>query len=67
MTRQELQEQIYAKKSMLCVGLDTDMDKIPQHLREAEDPFFEFNKAIIEATHKYAVAYKPNTAFYEAY
>ena len=67
MTRQELQEQIYAKKSMLCVGLDTDIDKIPPHLKDVEDPVFEFNKAIIEATHEYTVAYKPNTAFYEAY
>lgn len=67
MTKQELQEQIKAKKSMLCVGLDTDIDKIPSHLKDAEDPVFEFNKAIIEATHKYTVAYKPNTAFYEAY
>ncbi|HAD97773.1 MAG TPA: orotidine-5'-phosphate decarboxylase [Cryomorphaceae bacterium] len=67
MTRQELQEQIRLKKSMLCVGLDTDLDKIPKHLLDTEDPVFEFNKAIIDATHPYTVAYKPNTAFYEAY
>ncbi len=51
---------------MLCVGLDTDITKIPQHLLDLDDPVFEFNKAIIDATHQYAVAYKPNTAFYEA-
>ena len=66
MTRQELITQIRKKKSMLCVGLDTDLEKIPSHLRELQDPVFEFNKAIIDATHSYAVAYKPNTAFYEA-
>ncbi len=67
MTRQELQEQIRQKKSMLCIGLDTDLDKIPDHLKSSEDPLFEFNKAIIDATHRYTVAYKPNIAFYEAY
>jgi len=66
MTRQELQEQIKKKKSLLCVGLDTDPDRIPAHLLDDEDPVFSFNKAIIDATHQYAVAYKPNIAFYEA-
>lgn len=59
--------QIRLKKSFLCVGLDTDLEKIPQHLLQEEDPIFAFNKAIIDATHKYCVAYKPNIAFYEAY
>lgn len=67
MTKQELQEQIRIKKSVLCVGLDTDLDKIPPHLKSTSDPIFEFNKAIIDATAKYTVAYKPNIAFYEAY
>ena len=66
MTTQQLTEQIHLKKSFLCVGLDTDLTKIPKHLLETEDPIFEFNKAIIDATHDLAVAYKPNTAFYEA-
>lgn len=66
MTRQELINQIKAKRSYLCVGLDTDIEKIPQHLLSTEDPVFEFNKQIIDATHKYCVAYKPNIAFYEA-
>lgn len=66
MNRQELLEQIRKKKSVLCVGLDTDIEKIPQFLLEKEDPIFEFNKAIIDATHQYTVAYKPNIAFYEA-
>lgn len=65
MTRKELIEQIRQKKSFLCVGLDTDMSKIPAHLIECEDPIFEFNKAIIDATKDFAVAYKPNLAFYE--
>lgn len=65
MTRKELIEQIRQKKSFLCVGLDTDMSKIPAHLLECEDPIFEFNKAIIDATKDFAVAYKPNLAFYE--
>lgn len=60
-------QQIKLKKSFLCIGLDTDLDKIPAHLKESEDPLFSFNKAIIDATHHLAVAYKPNTAFYEAY
>lgn len=66
MTRKELVEQIRKKKSVLCVGLDTDIEKIPSFLLEKEDPVFEFNKAIIDATHQYTVAYKPNIAFYEA-
>ncbi len=64
MTRQELIDQIKLKKSFLCVGLDTDLAKIPPHLLETEDPVFEFNKAIIDATKEYCVAYKPNIAFY---
>jgi orotidine-5'-phosphate decarboxylase len=67
MTTQQLQTQIQTKKSFLCVGLDVDLDKIPQHLLKLEDPIFEFNKAIIDATHDLVVSYKPNTAFYEAY
>jgi orotidine-5'-phosphate decarboxylase len=67
MTTQQLIDQIKIKKSFLAVGLDVDLNKIPQHLLELEDPIFEFNKAIIDATHDLAVAYKPNTAFYEAY
>lgn len=67
MTKEQLINQIKAKKSFLCIGLDVDLDKIPAHLLETEDPIFEFNKAIIDATHDVAVAYKPNTAFYEAY
>ncbi len=67
MTKQELIKQIELKKSFLCVGLDVDLNKIPKHLLETEDPIFEFNKQIIDATHKVTVAYKPNTAFYECY
>lgn len=67
MTTQQLIEQIKQKKSFLCVGLDVDLDKIPTFLLKEEDPIFSFNKAIIDATHQYAVAYKPNIAFYEAY
>jgi orotidine-5'-phosphate decarboxylase len=67
MTREELIEQINLKRSVLCVGLDTDLDKIPSHLLELDDPIFEFNRQVIEATVRYAVAYKPNLAFYEAY
>lgn len=67
MTTQQLTEQIQLKKSFLSVGLDVDLNKIPQHLLETEDPIFEFNKAIIDATHDLAVSYKPNVAFYEAY
>jgi orotidine-5'-phosphate decarboxylase len=66
MTRQELIAQIRQKQSFLCVGLDPDLRKIPAHLLETEDPIFEFNKQIIDATAPYAVAYKPNIAFYEA-
>ncbi|MEZ0005088.1 orotidine-5'-phosphate decarboxylase [Flavobacterium sp. 28YEA47A] len=67
MTTQQLTEQIHKKQSFLCIGLDVDLNKIPSHLLDTEDPIFEFNKAIIDATHDLAVAYKPNTAFYEAY
>lgn len=67
MTTQQLHEQILQKKSFLCVGLDPDLTKIPAHLLETEDPIFEFNKAIIDATHDLTVGYKPNTAFFEAY
>ncbi|MBE8720557.1 orotidine-5'-phosphate decarboxylase [Sphingobacterium pedocola] len=67
MTRTELIEQIKQKKSFLCVGLDTDINKIPQHLLAEEDPIYAFNKAIIEATGDLCVAYKPNIAFYESY
>lgn len=66
MTRQQLIEQIFTKKSFLCVGLDTDIKKIPSHLLGSEDPIFDFNKAIIDATAEYCVAYKPNLAFYES-
>lgn len=67
MTTQQLIEQIQIKKSFLCVGLDVDLTKIPQYLLSTEDPIFEFNKAIIDATHDLCVAYKPNIAFFEAY
>lgn len=67
MTRTELIQQIKRKKSFLCVGLDTDINKIPQHLLAEEDPIYAFNKAIIEATEDLCVAYKPNIAFYESY
>ncbi len=66
MTRAQLVEQIRKKKSYLCIGLDTDITKIPKHLLSAEDPVFEFNKQIIEATRDLCVSYKINTAFYEA-
>lgn len=66
MTRAQLIQQIKSKRSVLCVGLDTDIKKIPAHLLGMEDPVFEFNKAIIDATVAYAVAYKPNIAFYES-
>ena len=62
-----LKREIFAKKSFLCVGLDVDLDKIPPFLLKEEDPIFAFNKAIIDATHPYTIAYKPNIAFYEAY
>ncbi|PQJ80797.1 orotidine-5'-phosphate decarboxylase [Polaribacter porphyrae] len=67
MTTTQLVTQIKQKKSFLCIGLDVDLNKIPSHLLELDDPIFEFNKAIIDATHHLCVAYKPNTAFYEAY
>jgi len=67
MTTEKLISEIHRKKSFLCVGLDVDLNKIPKHLLSTEDPIFEFNKAIINATHHLAVAYKPNIAFYEAY
>ena len=67
MNRQELIEQIMTKKSFLCVGLDTDLKKIPRHLLDDNDAIFTFNKNIIDATAKYCVAYKPNLAFYEAF
>jgi orotidine-5'-phosphate decarboxylase len=66
MTRQQLVEQIRQKQSYLCVGLDTDLTKIPQHLQSHPDAIFEFNKAIIDATLPHCVSYKINTAFYEA-
>lgn len=66
MNRQALIAQIEKKKSVLCVGLDTDINKIPEHLLSESDPIFAFNKAIIDATADYAVAYKPNIAFYES-
>ena len=65
MTRKELIKNIKQRRSFLCVGLDTDLAKIPDHLLGSTDPMFEFNKAIIDATAPYCVAYKPNTAFYE--
>ena len=67
MNKQELIAQIQQKKSFLCIGLDVDLAKIPKHLLAEEDPIFEFNKQLIDATHHLTVAYKPNTAFYEAY
>ncbi|MCH7408774.1 orotidine-5'-phosphate decarboxylase [Belliella sp. DSM 111904] len=66
MDKLTLFKQIEKKQSFLCIGLDTDLHRIPQHLLEYEDPIFEFNKQIIDATQDLAVAYKPNTAFYEA-
>lgn len=67
MNRQELINLIRRKKSFLCIGLDTDISKMPQHLKSADDPIFEFNKAIIDATIDLTAAYKPNLAFYECY
>lgn len=67
MTRHQIIDQIIAKRSFLCVGLDTDIKKIPQHLLKEEDPIFEFNKAIIDSTASFCIAYKPNLAFYEAH
>jgi orotidine-5'-phosphate decarboxylase len=67
MTKEELVDQIKKKQSFLCVGLDIDLNKIPEHLKGTADPIFSFAKAIIDATHNYAVAYKPNLAFFESY
>lgn len=66
MTREQIVAEIKKKESFLCVGLDTDINKIPEHLKGLDDPIFEFNKAIIDATKDYCVAYKPNIAFYES-
>src|SRR5260221_9961292 len=66
MNRQQLFEQIKKKESYLCVGLDTDIEKISKHLLKTDDPVFEFNKQIIDATKEFCVAYKPNLAFYES-
>lgn len=67
MNRQQLIHQVFTKKTFLCVGLDTDISKIPEHLKNETDPIFAFNKAIIDATAPYCVAYKTNLAFYESY
>ncbi len=67
MNKHELINNIFQKRSFLCVGLDTDLKKIPKHLLDGEDPIFTFNKAIIDATAPYCVAYKPNLAFYECF
>ena len=67
MNKQDLFEQIRKKESFLCIGLDTDLDKVPKYLLDTEDPIFEFNKQIIDATKDLCVAYKPNIAFYECY
>lgn len=67
MNKQQLINEIFTKKTFLCVGLDTDINKIPAHLKNEDDPIFAFNKAIIDATAPYCVAYKPNLAFYECY
>lgn len=67
MNRQELVKEIFAKKSFLCVGLDTDIEKIPDFLKDDKEAIFTFNKAIIDATAPFCVAYKPNLAFYECY
>src|ERR1041384_6433438 len=66
MTRQELTQQIFQKQSFLCVGLDSDYNRLPKHLLQHEDPIFEFNRQLIAATQDLCVAYKPNLAFYEA-
>ena len=66
MNKKQLFENIKRKKSFLCVGLDTDIKKIPEHLKSADDPIFAFNQAIIDATADLCVAYKPNLAFYES-
>ena len=67
MNREQLIKEIFDKKSFLCVGLDIDLNKIPKHLLDEDDPIFVFNKAIIDATAPYCVSYKPNLAFYECY
>lgn len=67
MTRAEIIKEIKAKKTFLCVGLDPDVEKLPKHLLEEDDPIFEFNRQVIDATAEYCVSFKPNTAFYEAY
>lgn len=67
MTKQQLIDQIRSKKTFLCIGLDPDVDKMPKHMLDEEDPIFEFNREIIDATAEYCVAFKPNNAFYEAY
>ena len=67
MNYQALTEQIQKKRSFLCIGLDSDFKKIPPHLENADDPVFAFNKEIVKATAEYAVAYKPNVAFYESH
>lgn len=67
MNQTDLFKNIQKKRSFLCVGLDSEIDKIPQFLLKEKDPVFEFNKRIIDATHRYTVAYKPNVAFYECY
>lgn len=66
MNRKQLFEQVKKKRSFLCVGLDSDISKLPSHLLDEDDPVFEFNKRIIDSTHDYTVAYKPNLAFYES-
>ncbi len=66
MNRQQLVDQIRQKRSFLCIGLDTDIQKIPESLRGEDDPVFTFNKSIIDATAPYCIAYKPNMAFYES-
>ena len=67
MTRQQLVEQIFSKKTYLCVGLDTDITKIPKHLQSVPDAVVEFNKGVIDATKDHCIGYKINTAFYEVY
>ena len=67
MLENKIKSQIIKKKSFLCVGLDVDIDKIPESLLNYDDPIFEFAKQIIDFTNKYAIAYKPNIAFYEAH
>ena len=64
---ENLINQIKQKKSFLCVGLDVDLDKLPKHLHKHEDPIFEFSRAIIDSTSPFAIAYKPNLAFFESY